>query len=73
MKIQRLKIYKFLQVSNCEATAGAAQRFSFGERLVDAGLKLDGYGECWNNTIIESPWHGDSGEPGLISKERVVK
>lgn len=55
-------------VSNCEATAGAAQRFSFGERLVDAGLKLDGYGECWNNTIIESPWHGDSGEPGLISK-----
>ena len=66
-------LFLYFKVSNCEATAGASQRFDYGQRLVEAGLKLDGYGECWNNTIIESPWHGDHGEPGLISKERVVE
>lgn len=56
-------------VSNCNKTAGASQRFEYGKRLVAAGLKLDGYGECWNNTLIKSPWtHGINDEPGIIAK-----
>lgn len=56
-------------VSNCDKTAGASQRFEYGKRLVAAGLKLDGYGECWNNTLIKSPWtHGINDGPGLIAK-----
>merc|ERR1712046_102029 len=56
-------------VSNCDHTAGASQRFEYGQRLVKAGLKLDGFGECWNSTLIESPWtHGNNKEPGVIAK-----
>jgi len=57
-------------VSNCDKTSGASARFEYGKRLVEAGLKLDGFGECWNNTLIKSPWtHGINDEPGIISQD----
>ena len=43
-------------VSNCDATRGAVVRQQYVSRLVDNGLKLDGFGECFNNVLVDSPW-----------------
>ena len=43
-------------VSNCDATRGAVVRQQYVARLVDHGLKLDGYGECFDNVLVDSPW-----------------
>ncbi|CAG5078121.1 Oidioi.mRNA.OKI2018_I69.PAR.g8906.t1.cds [Oikopleura dioica] len=43
-------------VSNCEETRGAVVRKEFTDRLVKHGLKLDGYGECYDNVLVDSPW-----------------
>jgi len=43
-------------VSNCDATRGAVVRQEYVKRLVDNGLKLDGFGECFDNVLVDSPW-----------------
>ena len=55
-------------VSNCNKTGGARERWDYVQDLVQAGLKLDGYGECWNNTLTEKPWMSDPEKPGLMSQ-----
>ena len=55
-------------VSNCDKTDGALERWQYVTSLIDAGLKLDGYGECFNNTLTEKPWTTDPEEIGLMSK-----
>lgn len=48
--------YVTWMVSNCESTRGAAIRWEYVQRLIAAGLKLDGYGECFDNVLVDSPW-----------------
>ena len=55
-------------VSNCDQTRSASMRFEFAQRLVQAGLSFDGYGQCFNNTLLHSPWNTSNGEPGYLSK-----
>ena len=58
-------------VSNCDATRGAVVRQQFVSKLVDNGLKLDGYGECFDNVLVDSPWMSTSKTTyhwGLFSK-----
>ena len=55
-------------VSNCNKTGGARERWDYVQELVQAGLKLDGYGECWNNTLTEKPWMTDPEKNGLMSQ-----
>ena len=58
-------------VSNCDATRGAVVRQQFVSNLVDNGLKLDGYGECFDNVLVDSPWMRTSKTTyhwGLFSK-----
>lgn len=55
-------------VSNCENTGGAKARWDYGQALVKAGLRLDGYGECFNNTIASKPWSTKPEHPTLFNK-----
>merc|ERR1712021_148122 len=41
-------------VSNCDETRGASMRLEFAQRLIQAGLSFDGYGQCFNNTLLEN-------------------
>ena len=43
-------------VSNCGKTKGAIVRHKYAQRLINKGLKLDGYGECFDNVLVKSPW-----------------
>ena len=36
--------------------------------MIDAGLKLDGYGACFDRPVDKSPWGGTKLGNGLISK-----
>jgi len=54
-------------VSNCNRTNGARARSDFANELISSGLKLDGFGACFNRTVTKSPWGTKLGE-GLISK-----
>ena len=38
-------------VSDCNYLRGAISRLKYAHQLVDAGLKLDGRGKCFPNTI----------------------
>lgn len=38
-------------VSNCNKTLGAKQRFDYAQELIQNGLKLDGYGKCFDKEI----------------------
>ena len=55
-------------VSNCNHTNGARARWNYGKSLIDAGLKLNGYGECFGRKLREGrvPWR----RGGLISKHK---
>ena len=58
-------------VSNCDATRGAVVRQQYVSKLVDNGLKLDGFGECFDNVLVDSPWSGATKSGfkwGLFSK-----
>lgn len=58
-------------VSNCESTRGAVVRKEFTDRLVKHGLKLDGYGECYDNVMVRTPWdkpHYDTDSFGEFTK-----
>ena len=48
--------YVTWMVSNCESTRGAAVRWDYVNRLISSGLKIDGFGECFDNVLIDSPW-----------------
>ena len=43
-------------VSNCDETRGAQARFQYVQRMIEAGLQLDGFGSCFNQEINGSPW-----------------
>lgn len=43
-------------VSNCDNTGGADLRYLYVQRMVDAGLKMDGFGHCFDNVISDRPW-----------------
>ena len=47
-------------VSNCDSTRGAVKRQKYVMRLIQNGLKLDGYGECFDNVLVDKPWSGIS-------------
>jgi len=51
MKKKMSKNHTAWLVSNCNQTQGSITRWEFGKRLVDAGLKLDGFGKCFGNII----------------------
>ena len=36
-------------LSNCDKTIGAIRRFKFGQKLIEAGLKIHTEGTCFNN------------------------
>jgi len=48
--------YAAWMVSNCDNTGGANQRWDFVQDLLKAGLRLNGFGECFNNILTEKPW-----------------
>jgi len=48
--------YAAWMVSNCDKTGGASKRWEYVQALIRAGLKLDGYGECFDNLLKEKPW-----------------
>jgi len=48
--------YVAWMVSNCDHTRGAAVRWEFVQRLIKAGLNIEGFGECFDNVLIDSPW-----------------
>lgn len=61
--------YVTWMVSNCEATRGASVRWQFVQRLIDSGLNIEGYGECFDNVLVDSPWSARGGTDwGLFSK-----
>lgn len=64
------KPYATWVVSNCENISGASTRWTYAQQLIKAGLKLDGYGECFNQTLLSPPWVRPSqgGEVGILSK-----
>lgn len=43
-------------VSNCNSTEGAKLRLEYVVDMVDAGLRLDGYGECFDKILADQPW-----------------
>lgn len=47
-------------VSNCQSTRGAVVRQQYVQRLIGHGLKLDGFGECFDNILVNSPWSNTS-------------
>ena len=49
--------YVAWMVSNCEETRGAVLRQEYVRRLVDLGLKLDGYGKCFGKELNQNPWN----------------
>ena len=51
-------------VSNCDETRGAQVRFQYVQRMIQAGLELDGFGSCFNKELIGSPWKSKSMENG---------
>ncbi|CBY40763.1 unnamed protein product [Oikopleura dioica] len=54
-------------VSNCDRTNGASKRMEYADQMMNSGLSLDGFGECFNNTLTGSPWtHGS--DIGPIAK-----
>ena len=65
-------------VSNCDETRGAQIRFQYVQRMMDAGLKLDGFGACFgeDKQIFGEPWnkkiHDQEGKkmivPGQMAK-----
>ena len=48
-------------VSNCNTTPGAKERLKYGNLLIDAGLKLDGYGECFKGKKTDHGYKLDRG------------
>lgn len=48
--------YAAWMVSNCDNTGGANQRWEYVQSLLSAGLRLDGFGECFKNILKEKPW-----------------
>lgn len=59
--------YAAWMVSNCDATRGASMRFAYVQRLIELGLRLGGYGECFDNVLVDSPWTNGP-EFGYFSK-----
>ena len=53
-------------VSNCDHTNGANARWDYAQILIRAGLKLDGYGECFNRKLRNGPAPWTRG--GLLEK-----
>ena len=53
-------------VSNCDHTNGANARWDYALKLIEAGLKLDGYGECFHRRLRNgtAPWS----KGGLLEK-----
>ena len=43
-------------VSDCGETKGAKARFQYVQRMIDAGLLLDGFGTCFDQQIDGYPW-----------------
>lgn len=56
-------------VSNCDETRGAQVRSQYVQRMVDAGLQLDGFGGCFDKELIGSPWNTKTMEYG---KRKIV-
>jgi len=48
--------YASWMVSNCDQTGGADQRFEYVTSLIKEGLKMDGYGHCFENVVGDRPW-----------------
>ena len=46
------KSYATWMVSNCGKTRGATVRWEYAQQLIAAGLKLDGFGKCFNKVIM---------------------
>ena len=42
-------------------------RFAYVQRLIELGLRLGGYGECFDNVLVDSPWTNGP-EFGYFSK-----
>lgn len=56
-------------VSNCDKTNGAVARWELGQQLIRSGLKLDGFGSCFDNNINGNPWQAkDLETEGAIGK-----
>ncbi|CAG5086938.1 Oidioi.mRNA.OKI2018_I69.PAR.g11410.t1.cds [Oikopleura dioica] len=56
-------------VSNCDKTNGAVARWELGQQLIRSGLKLDGFGSCFDNNINGNPWQvKDLETEGAIGK-----
>ena len=44
-------MYATWLVSNCDETEGAKIRFKYAQDLVSIGLKLDGFGTCFDRPL----------------------
>jgi len=51
-------------VSNCDETRGAQVRSQYVQRMIEAGLELDGFGGCFDRELIGSPWKTKAMENG---------
>ena len=54
-------------VSNCGRTNGARARWQYAQNMIEAGLKIDGFGECFGKHLNGAPWSDKFGD-GLIAK-----
>lgn len=55
-KTARDENYVSWLVSNCDNTGGADLRYVYVQRMIEEGLKMDGFGHCFNNVISDRPW-----------------
>jgi len=53
-------------VSNCGRTNGASARWNYATELIDEGLKINGFGDCFNNHLEGAPWSDKFGD-GVIA------
>lgn len=54
-------------VSNCGRTNGARARWAYAQSMIEHGLKLDGFGDCFGKHLNGAPWSDKFGD-GLIAK-----
>jgi len=57
-------------VSNCDHTEGAKKRFEYGQKLIKAGLRLHGEGECFENPTQRRFGRSVHGAGNLTKKQR---
>ena len=53
-------------VSNCGRTNGASARWNYAQELIKEGLKINGFGDCFNNHLEGAPWSDKFGD-GVIA------